>query len=289
MNEILYDFTKPPVYGWSFYKAFELLDTSSSIKKPKFELLSEKRLVEIYSSVSKSTRYWFTHRSTTTSVLPYYSHGNDSGWDNSTAFDDQTVCISPDLAGFLILQCDFLAKLGKHLSAEDSAEWATFRDQTSSALVSELWDDQAQAFAFKDAFDRRTWTTSSLLQFVPLVASPFLPKHIVDILIAKLGPYLTEWGLATERLDSNMYEADGYWRGPIWAPPTIMLESGIRAAGHTRLANTIATRYIRLCEKNGFAENYDAQTGAGNRDLSYTWAASAYLALRHETEMRKKP
>jgi hypothetical protein len=37
-----------------------------------------------------------------------------------------------------------------------------------------------------------------------------------------------------------------------------------------------------LCETSGFAENFDALTGAGLRDRAYTWTASVYLLLaRH--------
>jgi len=52
------------------------------------------------------------------------------------------------------------------------------------------------------------------------------------------------------------------------------------------LANEISSRYQKLCEKSGFAENYNALTGEGNRDLSYTWSASTYLVLRREQEER---
>ena len=286
-NEILYDFTKPPIYGWTFYKCLEMLDSTSTLDHPKFELMPRSRLEEVYTSVSKFTTYWYEHRSTRTSALPYYSHGNDSGWDNSTAYDNQTVCISPDLAGFLILQCDFLSKLGKYLSSKDTEQWNKLRDETSAALVKELWDEANEAFAFRDAFSGKTWTTTTLLQFIPLVAAPFLPRHIVKTCVTKLEAYLSEWGLATERLDSEHYEPDGYWRGPIWAPPTLILETAIRLAGFTDLADRVASRYIKLCEQNGFAENYNALTGEGNRDLSYTWSASAYLTIRHDTEKRR--
>lgn len=287
-SEILYDYTKPPIYGWTFFKLLALLDPSSTstVSQPRFELLPAPRLREVYHSVAKFTRYWFEHRATSSSALPYYSHGNDSGWDNSTAYDDQTVCISPDLAGFLVLQCDLLAKLGAYLSASESDGWAALRDRTSAALVSELWDASAQAFAFKDAYSGRTWKSTTLLQFMPLVAAPFLPPEIVTACVGKLEPYLSAWGLATERLDSKHYEPDGYWRGPIWAPPTLILESALRRAGHVDVADRIATRFVKLCEHGGFAENYDALTGEGNRDLSYTWSASAYLTLRTEMERR---
>lgn len=241
--------------------------------------------MEVYTKVSNFTMFWYEHRATAHSAIPYYTHGNDSGWDNSTAFDRQTVCVAPDLAGLLVVQCDFLAKLAKHLHEEES-QWAELRDKTLKGLVDELWNEKEGQFMFKDALDGSTWTSTTLLKFLPLVASNHLSKDKVDRMADGLEAHLSEWGLATEQLDSEHYESDGYWRGPIWAPPTIMIESSLRSAGKTKLADTIAERYIKLCEKSGFAENYDAVTGAGNRDLSYTWAASAYLVIRRQQENR---
>ncbi|WWC65498.1 uncharacterized protein I303_108116 [Kwoniella dejecticola CBS 10117] len=286
-NEVLFDYTKPPVYGWTLFKLLGLLDGQSSESHPVFTTLGTARLTEIYEKVSLFTDFWYKHRKTTASVLPYYSHGNDSGWDNSTAYDQQTVCVSPDLAAFLIVQCDFLGKLAVHLR-HDWVKWTSLRHQTLQGLLQELWNDEEGKFMFKDALSGRTWLSTSLLQFLPLIAARHLPQTIVDRLANNLTPYLSEWGLATERLDSKLYEPDGYWRGPIWAPSTLMLESGLRSAGYQDLADDISDRYLRLCAHNGFAENYNAKTGKGNRDLSYTWAASAYLVLRSEQETRKK-
>ena len=75
--------------------------------------------------------------------------------------------------------------------------------------------------------------------------------------------HLTEFGPATERVDSPAYAADGYWRGPIWAPSTFIIEQGLRAAGRDALADDVAARFLRLCEVGGFAENFDALTGEG--------------------------
>lgn len=194
---------------------------------------------------------------------------------------------SPDLAAFLIVQNDFLRQTAEHLNKKDEAEeWELKRDDMIASLM-ELWDTENKTFTFQDVFDKSTWTTPTLLKYIPLVASLHLPKNVVDSMAIGLKAHLTEWGLATEDPDSPNYESDGYWRGPIWAPPTIIIESGLRQAGHVELANRISERYQRLCGKSGFAENYDAITGAGNRDLSYTWSASTYLVLRKEQESRE--
>jgi hypothetical protein len=41
-----------------------------------------------------------------------------------------------------------------------------------------------------------------------------------------------------------------------------------------------------LCERSGFAENFDALTGDGLRDRAYTWTASCYLTFAREAEER---
>ena len=78
---------------------------------------------------------------------------------------------------------------------------------------------------------------------------------------------------------SPHYAPDGYWRGPIWAPATVLIEDGLRRAGHHRLADEISARFRALCESSGFAENFDALTGTGLRDRAYTWTAASYLLL----------
>jgi len=96
------------------------------------------------------------------------------------------------------------------------------------------------------------------------------------------GRFLTEWGLATENVRSPLYTPDGYWRGPIWAPPTLMLVDALAALGERDLAADIARRSCRLVAHSGAAENFDALKGDGLRDRAYTWTASVFLLLARE-------
>ena len=114
---------------------------------------------------------------------------------------------------------------------------------------------------------------------MPLVLGTRLPEPVLVALEARTRGHLTEHGLATELPSSPLYEDDGYWRGPIWAPATALLEDGLRAGGFTDLADAVSARFRALCERSGFAENFDARTGAGLRDRAYTWTAAVYLML----------
>ena len=218
--------------------------------------------------------------------LPHYHHGNDSGWDNATTFDPAQVIESVDLAAFLILQLDELAALATELGDPAAARnWtATARQLTAAVLA--VWD--GKAFHTTAAHTCRTWTSNSLLDLMPIVLAELLPPEVRLIMVERIGKHLTEHGLATELPGSPDYEDDGYWRGPIWAPSTVLIEDGLRRAGHIDLADEVSRRFRALCERSGFAENFDAKTGAGLRDRAYTWTASSYLILAAAYEHRRR-
>ena len=67
----------------------------------------------------------------------------------------------------------------------------------------------------------------------------------------------------------------------------MLIEDGLRRAGQVELADEISARFRRLCERSGFAENFDAISGAGLRDRAYTWTASAYLLLSAQAAERE--
>lgn len=272
-SEVLYNFVKPPVHGWAFVKVRERAD----------EPIGRDVLSDVYTKLSRWTRFWLDYRRAPGHLLPHYQHGNDSGWDNSTTFDRDRVIEAPDLAAFLIIQLDALADLAIELGSGEADVWAHERDVMVEALLG-LWDGEHFFAQSVDGACRSK--TTSLLNLLPILAAKFLPEEIVDKLAFGIAEHLTEWGPATQRLDTAEYESDGYWRGPIWAPSTVIVEDGLRRAGHNELADRVSRGFRSLCEKSGFAENFDAVTGDGLRDRAYTWTASAYLLLAHEAAIR---
>lgn len=273
-TEVLYNFVKPPVHGW----ALRLLRRHLT--------LSRKELREIYEKLSHWTRFWLLRRRKPGEALPYYQHGNDSGWDNSTSFDAGRVAVTPDLAAFLVLQTSELASLATDLGLADEAlGWRGTSAALKEALLAELWD--GERFVVRAAESGEPRTTASLLQLLPIVLGEELPSETRAVLSHQIATHLTDHGLATERPDSPHYQPDGYWRGPIWAPTTVLIEDGLRRAGHTAFADEISARFRALCERSGFAENFDALTGDGLRDRAYTWTAAAYLLLAEASATRE--
>ncbi|WP_241704219.1 amylo-alpha-1,6-glucosidase [Leifsonia shinshuensis] len=272
-SEILYNFVKPPIHGWAFRRI------EARAARP----LSASELAAVYGALASWTRFWLDFRRAPGHALPYYQHGNDSGWDNSTTFDASRVIESPDLAAFLLLQLDELSSLANRVG-ESPREWGRARGELARALFDELWT--GDAFIARAVESRASSAASSLLNCLPIVLGADLPPGIADRLAVTIEEHLTDWGPATEPVASPLYESDGYWRGPIWAPSTALIEDGLRRAGQASLADRVADGFRRACEASGFAENFDAVTGRGLRDRAYTWTASVYLALRHDAAER---
>lgn len=273
-SEVLYNFVKPPIHGWALRRLRERLP------RP----LTPAELAAVYERLERWTAFWLDHRRVPGSALPHYQHGNDSGWDNATTFDLDRVIESPDLAAFLLIQLDTLADLAAELG-RDGTRWRDEHRRIRTALDDELRDDEG-FFARAAASGRRAPGTS-LLTLLPIVLGEELAPADAEHLRERLGAHLTDWGLATQCVDTPEYDSDGYWRGPIWAPSTMLIENGLRRAGFTDLADTVSARFRRLCEQSGFAENFDALTGAGLRDRAYTWTASVYLCFVHDAAGRE--
>ncbi len=256
----LWAFTKPPVHGWTFAK---------------LGLGHDRQVLDWLTLQADS---WLHGPSL--NGLPAYRHGNDAGWDNATPFAEGAPVITPDLATFLILQMEEIARLHQALGASDLAAKAKSRaDDLFAALCRELWTDEG--FIARKLDGATVTCGNSLLLLLPLLLGSRLASPMRDKLLAKLDnpDFLTPFGLATEATTSPLYRANGYWRGPIWAPTTLLFVDALDRCGRGDLATEIARRYVALCQTNGMAENHDALTGEGLHDPVFAWTSAAYLIL----------
>ncbi|MEU5483217.1 amylo-alpha-1,6-glucosidase [Streptomyces mirabilis] len=274
-SEVLRNFVKPPIHGW----------TLAHLRRRLSEPLSRAQLAAAYDMLRRWTDFWLIARRAPGANLPHYQHGNDSGWDNATTFDPERVVVTADLAAFLALQLRELGALATELGLPAAArDWLRAAEATQTAMLDELWT--GEKFLARGADSGDTWSSSSLLDLMPIVLGEHLPENLGKALAVRIEAHLTPYGLASELPTSPRYRPDGYWRGPIWAPATVLIEDGLRRAGHHRLADEISARFRGLCETHGFAENFDALTGTGLRDRAYTWTASSYLLLAEAHELR---
>ncbi len=265
-----YNFSKPPIYGWTI------------LNMQKYMEIAPDTLKTLFLQVEKLTLWWLTHRDGDGDGICEYLHGNDSGWDNSTLFLEVPPVESPDLQTFLILQMDFLIQTAKQLQElEKVGFWQEKQDALLKNFLEHCFLDDFPVA--KQSGTHHHQPSASLLCYLPLLLGEKLPEKIRKNLIQRLkeGQYLTEYGLATEPLDSPYYREDGYWRGAIWGIATVFVTEALEKNGEENLAREIASRFSKLVAKSGLAENYNAKTGAPLRDKAFTWTASCYLYLTH--------
>lgn len=263
-------YTKPPVHGWAL----------AHLRRA--GVLTPARRAWAYDHLLRCVNSWYNYMDWDGDGVCQYNHGNDSGWDNCTYFLCGAPIEGPELSAYLTLCWDELAKLatemGRYAEARAHRERA---DRQIKDLLAHSWDGE-RFHVYQSGTHREKTDCDSLLPFLPILLGDRLPRDVFDKLAAGLkqqGRFLTPFGLATERVGDEYYVSDGYWRGPIWAPPMMFIIDGLSRGGETEFAAELAERFCANCAHVGFAENFDATSGAALRDPAYTWTSSVFLIL----------
>jgi putative isomerase len=267
------NFTKPPIHGWVL--AWMMQHGGYGDRT---------HLAEIYEPLSRWTNWFFEYRDSNGDGLPEYNHGNDSGWDNSTAMLAGVPVETADLDSFLILQMDTLADIAGKLGKEaDKREWQSRSNALLNQMLAALW--KGDHFIGIRASNGAVVESKSLLLYLPVILGNRLPLDVRNKLVQGLteqGRFMTPHGFASEALTSKYYTPDGYWRGPIWAPTTMLLVEGLDSVGEVSLAKKVREEFCQMAQQSGMYENFDAITGKGLRDPAYTWTSSVYLIFAHQ-------
>lgn len=270
-HHVRYTISNAPIQGWALRR---MRDENPS-------MFTRQRLAEAYEYLARWTDWTCTYRTWPGDQLPYYQHGFDGGWDNSSIFDAGVPVVSPDQPAYLILQMEVLAELADELGkGEAAAQWRARANTMLDALVDQLWQDDQFVGMLRPS--GQVVKCQSLVTCMPMVLGRRLPERVIEPLVKQITEHLTDFGLATEKLDSPCYVEGGYWRGPIWAPSTMLITTGLTDIGQTDLAQTIMKRFCDMCAKRGFYENFSPTTGEGHYDPAYTWTSSTFMIFAHE-------
>jgi putative isomerase len=271
-DSIAWEFSKPPIHGWVL---------AWMLHHGHFQ--DRKHLEQVYPLLSRWTEWYLRYRDCNQDGLPEYRHGNEAGWDNATVFDEGGPIESPDLSAYLSVQMEVLADVATRLGRPAEArQWKQQSNQLLERMLQRFWRDGK--FVAIHVTDGRPIRSQSLLLDMPIILGTRLPASVQAKLIADLRKRASEspFGLASEPESSPLYARDGYWRGPIWAPSTMIITAGLDEMGEHTLSDSLKERFCRMAQKSGMAENFDAQTGDALRDPAYTWTSSVFLLFAHE-------
>ena len=151
--------------------------------------------------------------------------------------------------------------------------------------------------SFKDAFHRLLWSQSAqLFRDFDVKAAGQIPVDTVAGLGAIYGGLVDQvkaesmftgylarcrgFKLLPSTLpDEPQFEADRYWRGPVWVPVNWLVIRGLQDLGLTSHAAALADETLSLVPRSGWFEYFHARTGEGLGGRDFSWTAALVVDL----------
>lgn len=79
--------------------------------------------------------------------------------------------------------------------------------------------------------------------------------------------------------DQPGFEADRYWRGPVWVSTNWLVTRGLQDLGLADHAAALAEETLALVHRSGWFEYFHARTGAGLGSRNFSWTAALVVDL----------
>ena len=286
IGQIPYETSKPPIHGYAVRYLLDRYDTTE---------LSREDYLKMYEKLSAYTSWWLCHHDHARTGYPSYYHPDESGYDESSTFDEGLPIQSPDLLSYTVFNCEACSRLAQRLGNEAEEKlWNEMAEQILRYLTDVLWDgEQFRAYLpGKKAF----YKCGSITQLSPIMLGKRLPKEITKVLIARLTDpkeFRTDYGMTTENLQSEKLVMRAFTRGAVVAPTMFFLLNGINDAGYSEEARIECTRYLNALNHKGLAlgihsfrfepalerEIVPIESGMSVGFPFSSWVASVFLAL----------
>lgn len=205
-------------------------------------------------------------------------HFRGLGWDNSKLHDASPFqIVDPGFNAILLRACADLANLAEELGETGiAAENRGFAERGLEAMEG-LWSEPHGQYLCRDR------TTSTLVDSASigglLAAFAAVPEARAQAIAATIESRATEARFIVPSHDpaDPRFDAQRYWRGPVWLVVNYMIVDGLLQAGVTETADRVIASSLELIRESGFAEYYDPITGAPLGGGSFTWTAAMVL------------
>lgn len=149
--------------------------------------------------------------------------------------------------------------------------------RTESA-IHQLWSPSHQSFLTKNVVTNsfcEVQTTGTLLALFAGLANAEQAQEITDLLKDWLAA--SDYGVASTYPKHPTYEAQRYWRGPVWLHINWMIAVGLKEYQFDELHQQVVDSSKALIEKVGYWEYFNADTGEGCGGDVFSWTAAISL------------
>ncbi len=229
------------------------------------EKWSEESINELYEKAGKWADWFMEYRDDDGDGLPGFEGGNENGYDEVTAYFDTISLATPDLCAHEVLNFEAQGDLAKLLGKNEEAEkWYAKSKALLDNMIQNMWD--GEHFVALKQYSHEKVFSGSNMHYIPLVLGNRLPAEIVDKMTADLlveGKLLSPYGLASENMDSDVFEFTGVKMGcgAINPPSELYILAGMWQAGKKEEAKMIIDRYLGRLMSGGFSHFVNPVSG----------------------------
>ena len=162
-----------------------------------------------------------------------------------------------------------------------------WQSKSISSFNSKLFDNELNAYVHYDLRNEKPIRYISSSSFAPIFAgipSKEQVEKLVNTMLSKFdGDNL--YLCASFDPTHKKYNPIKYWRGPVWVNLNWMLYYGLKDYGYTKLAKRIKLDTLKLVEKVGFYEYFDARKASYKNEAkgcggnNFSWTAALIIDL----------
>lgn len=225
----------------------------------------------------------------------YYLHLIEIAKENN--YDDSKIA---ELSPFLVQDPLFNAMLIKSNAAlielydiigDNEDRVATLKKWQAKAKKSfdeKLFNDRLGAYVHYDLRNEKQIEFLSSSSFAPIYAD--IPnKDRVEVVIKTM---MEKFGNENQYLcasfdpQSDRFNPQKYWRGPVWINLNWILYNGLKSYGYIDIANRVKEDSIALIERYGFYEYFDSRKtikeNGGYGGNNFSWSAALLIDMLSE-------
>ena len=198
------------------------------------------------------------------------------GWDNARLHDASPFrVVDPGFNAILLRSAADLADLAETLGENAIAAENRALAERGLAALDALWSDAHGQYLCRDRVKGRLINSPSIGGLMPAFAA--IPAGRAAAIARTIDGYGTRFRVASHPPADPRFDAQRYWRGPVWLVVNYMIADGFAAGGDTGAAAEIVRSSLELIRTSGFAEYYDPNTGAPLGGGRFTWTAAMVL------------
>lgn len=262
----------PATQGWALKWLMGLHDFKTEMPKETLEYL--------YDGYGQWANWYMKYRDDDHDGLPQYDDGDESGYDDASPFVDYADIEGADLAAYIAILFDSLGDVAEILErSEEAAQWHARADEMIKKMIDAYWN--GEKFIALRNHTHEVIDSECITDYMPIILGKKLPQEIIDKMTADLlveGDFLSNVGLATEKISSDQFRMAGFSRGFALPQANLMILTGLYMAGKKDEAKMIATRYANAMIDRGICQFLNPVNN-WKATFNCSWVACSFLAI----------